>query len=141
MGSQIVFHSEDVSFRLTQRRALRDWFERSFKQEGCSGGDINFVFCSDDHLHGINVEYLQHDTYTDIITFDYSDQKVISGDIFISIERVRENAKAFKVAVQDELHRVMIHGLLHLMGYKDKTDEQQSEMTSKEDYYLSLRSF
>ena len=141
MGSQIVFHNEDVSYRLTQRRALRAWFEQAFAKEKKAGGEINFIFCSDTHLHGINVQYLSHDTYTDIITFDYSDQEVIAGDIFISVDRVRENAKTFSVPLKDELHRVMIHGLLHLMGYKDKTDKEQEEMTAKEDYYLTLRSF
>ncbi len=98
---------------------------------------INYIFCSDDYLLNINNEYLQHDYYTDIITFDYSEE-VISSDIFVSVDRIIDNAKINSVCFQSELHRVIIHGVLHLVGYKDKTDEEQTVMTQKEDFYLQL---
>lgn len=103
-------------------------------------GSINFIFCTDAYLHEMNVKYLNHDTYTDVITFDYTENPPeISGDIFISSERVRENAKQFGTTFVMELHRVMIHGLLHLAGFDDKTAREQQQMRSKEDYYLSLQ--
>ncbi|MCB0460671.1 MAG: rRNA maturation RNase YbeY, partial [Flavobacteriaceae bacterium] len=103
--------------------------------------DISYIFCDDDYLLDINVKYLKHNTLTDIISFDYTDDGLISGDVFVSIDRVKENAEKFNVSFQDELHRVMIHGILHFCGYKDKTKEEEQLMRSKEDYYLSLRTF
>ena len=103
---------------------------------------LNFIFCSDSYLLNINQKYLKHDTYTDIITFDNSDLKQeIVGDIFISLDRIRENAKELKVNEKDELHRVMIHGTLHLLGYPDKGKSAKALMTEKEDLYLSKRAF
>ena len=99
------------------------------------------MFCSDEHLLEMNRSYLEHDYYTDIITFDYVEENVVSGDLFISIDRVRDNAKTLGQSVREELHRVMVHGLLHLLGYHDKSKEEQVEMRSKEDYYLTLRNF
>jgi len=104
--------------------------------------ELNYIFCSDAYLLQINQQYLNHDTYTDIITFDNSEtEKVITGDIFISIERIRENAAKYNITEADELHRVIIHGALHLLGYKDKTAVTKQKMTEKEDFYLSRRGF
>jgi rRNA maturation RNase YbeY len=135
----IQFFTEDTSFVLKDRKKLRNWIYASMDREKKVCGSINFIFCSDDYLHALNVQYLRHDTYTDIITFDSGEGNTVSGDIFISIDRVRENAKHFGVPVVNELHRVMIHGMLHLAGYGDKTGSQQASMRAKEDYYLSLQ--
>ena len=102
-------------------------------------GDISIIFCSDPYILDINQRYLQHDYFTDIITFDYCEGKVLSGDLFISIDTVRENAAEYGASFEEELNRVMVHGLLHLIGYDDHTPEEQKEMRSKEDYYLSIR--
>ncbi len=99
-------------------------------------GEINFIFCSDDYLLDMNKQYLQHDYFTDVITFDYSENNILSGDVFISIDRIKENAGEYKVPFEQELQRVMIHGVLHLAGYNDKTDEEKKEMTDKENEYL-----
>ena len=105
-------------------------------------GEISVIFCSDDYLLEINKQYLNHDYYTDIITFDYEEEdNIISGDLFISIDRIKENAGNFGVNFIIELYRVVFHGVLHLIGYKDKTDEEQMEMTSKEDFYLNKVDF
>lgn len=138
-GNSIQFFEEDIKFLLKDKRKLRNWFRATILEEGGKPGILNFIFCSDNYLLSINTSYLNHNTYTDIITFDLSENdEYISGDIFISIERVKENAKAFKISFPQELHRVLIHGILHLLGYKDKTPSQENEMRSKEDYYLSL---
>lgn len=108
------------------------------KSEQKNKGEITFIFCSDKYLLEINKEYLQHDYYTDVITFDYSENNIISGDIFISIDRVKENADTYKVSFENELYRVMLHGVLHLVGYNDKTKEEQKIMRQKEDEYLNL---
>jgi probable rRNA maturation factor len=138
----IHFFSEEISFTLKQKTLVRSWINQTIITEGFSLGELNFIFSGDDYLLKINREYLKHDTYTDIITFDNSEEKkLIIGDIFISLERIRENSKKFNVAVQDELHRVMIHGTLHLLGYPDKGKAAKKVMTTKEDHYLSLRQF
>lgn len=98
---------------------------------------INIIFCSDDYLLNVNQEYLQHDYYTDIITFDYSEDEIAS-DIYISVDRIAENAKEYNVTFQQELHRILIHGMLHLVGYEDKDDDSKAEMTAEEDHYLAL---
>lgn len=136
----IYFHSEN-DFILDQENEIHSWISKSISLLERSIGDINFIFCSDDYLLNINQEYLKHDTYTDIISFDYSDSKTLSGDIFISVDRVKENAKIFESLFMDELHRVLIHGLLHFVGFKDKMDNQKLEMRKQENYYLSLRTF
>ncbi len=100
-------------------------------------GDITFVFCSDDYLLKLNKDYLQHDYFTDIITFDYCEKNIISGDIFISIDRIKENARQYNVTFENELQRVMIHGVLHLVGYKDKSEEEKKIMREKENFYLN----
>ncbi len=99
-------------------------------------GDISFIFCSDEYLLKMNNEYLSHDYYTDVITFDYTEEDIISGDIFISTDRVKENASKYKIDFENELQRVMIHGVLHLTGYKDKTEAEKKQMTEKENQYL-----
>ncbi|MFM1835442.1 MAG: hypothetical protein RJA04_129 [Bacteroidota bacterium] len=135
----ISFHTEDVSFSLPDKLNHKQWLQAVAKEEQKKIGELNYVFCSDDYLLGINQEYLQHDTYTDIVTFDNSDNpKIIEGDIFISYERILENAAKFGTE-NSELQRVMVHGLLHLCGYKDKAKADKSLMTEKENYYLEKR--
>lgn len=136
----IVFNKEIV-FEFINSDYLRDWIGQVVDNEEHSEGELNFVFCSDASLLGKNIEFLHHDTLTDIISFDYTLGKLVSGDIFISIERVKENAETFNVSFEDELHRVMVHGILHYCGYKDKETVDRELMRSKEDYYLSLRQF
>lgn len=135
--SQIEFHSEG-EFILENQVKIKHWFEATAKAEEKHIGALNYIFCDDEYLIKINVEFLQHDTYTDIITFDYSVGDELISDIYISTERVAENAKEFGETFDGELNRVLIHGLLHLCGYKDKTEEETSLMRNKENYYLSL---
>ena len=138
----IHFFSEDTDYKPKQKNALRTWIKETIRAEGYKSGEINFIVCSDDYLLAINQQYLQHDTYTDIVTFDNSEaEEVIAGDIFISIDRVIENAAKFNVSEADELHRVIIHGVLHLCGYGDKEKEDKALMTEKEDFYLAQRAF
>ena len=136
----VLFNSETV-FSLDNEEKVSSWLGFCILKEGLKEGEINYIFCEDDYLIEINLKYLKHNTLTDVIGFDYTMGKLISGDIFISIDRVLENSKDFGVSFNDELHRVMIHGLLHFCGYKDKKTEDQTTMRSKEDYYLSLRTF
>ena len=138
--SAIHFFSEDTSFKLKQKIHIRKWVKNTIEEENRRLSEINFIFCSDAHLLSINQQYLHHNTYTDIITFDNSSENgQIAGDIFISIERVRDNALSYNVSEKDELHRVMIHGTLHLLGYPDKGKVAKMVMTSKENYYLLKR--
>lgn len=139
----ISFFAEDIEFVLPQKQKVREWINDVIKSEGFSRiAELNFIFCSDDYLLDINKEYLDHDTYTDIITFDSSEvAHVIAGDIFISIDRVRDNALKFSVSEVDELHRVIVHGVLHLCGYGDKTKEEKNTMTDKENECLAKRKF
>lgn len=139
----IQFFSEDIDFTVKDKQKIRTWIGETIKAEGFKRvGELNFVFCSDAYLLEINKQYLNHDTFTDIVTFDSSeDEDVIAGDIFISVERIRENASKFSVSEKDELNRVIIHGVLHLCGYYDKKKEDKALMTEKEDYYLSTRTF
>ena len=137
----IEFHSEDVDFELepTDGKLLTQWMLLIAQQENRVIQQISYIFCSDGYLHELNQQYLQHDTLTDVITFDYSEPpNFMEGDIFISIERVQENAPTFGVTFEEELRRVMIHGLLHLCGYNDKTPEQKSQMTQREDQALKI---
>ncbi|MDF1671994.1 MAG: rRNA maturation RNase YbeY [Vicingaceae bacterium] len=138
LSSSISFYSEDTSFELKNTAPTIDWIHKTILSENKVLGEISYIFCSDDFLHKINLEHLDHDTYTDIITFNYCEKDILNSDIFISIDRVKENAKTYNVDFINELHRVIVHGVLHLVGYNDKTDEQQEEMTAKEDFYLSL---
>lgn len=138
----INFFNEDITFNLKQKGLVRDWIRSTIISENHRLKQLNFIFCSDEYLLNINRQYLNHDTYTDIITFDNSDVKLdISGDIFISIERVCENAKELDLNATEELHRVIIHGTLHLLGYSDKSKSSKAQMTNKEDLYLSKRAF
>lgn len=141
MISPINLFCEDIEFELKQAKDVTSWILSSASEESKEVEEINYIFCSDNHLHSMNVEYLKHDTLTDIITFDLSDNQAISSDIYISIDRITENAKDLGTNFESELHRVMIHGVLHLIGYGDKTTEDQTVMRGKEDYYLNLRTF
>jgi len=139
--SNIFFFTEDINFRLRAIRKIRKWISFIIENEGGTYENINFIFTSDSFLHQINVEYLNHDTLTDIITFDYGEGVApINSDIYISIDRCKENSKQLKLKFTDELHRLLAHGILHLLGYKDKKPSEKKQMTAKEDYYLSLRS-
>ena len=136
----ISFFTESVTYNLPQKLKIKKWLKTSIEKEGFKLGELNFIFCSDEYLLGINQQYLNHDTYTDIITFDNSEEeKLIVSDIFISIERVKENAITFKTDAFDEVCRIMMHGTLHLLGYKDKGKAAKALMTQKEDEHLSYR--
>lgn len=136
----IHFFCEEITFNLPNPRRTSKWIKEVILKEKKKPGSLNYIFCSDEYLLKINQQYLSHNTYTDIITFNGSeDPETISGDIFISIERVEENCNTLKTSFEEELHRVIIHGVLHLIGYKDKSNRQKSLMRKKEDAYLSLR--
>ena len=136
----VYFFLEDISYTVKNKIKLRKWLYHTINSEGKRLAELNFIFCSDDYLLSINQQYLKHDTYTDIITFDNSENSHdIAGDIFISIDRVKENALELKVEFSDELDRVIIHGVLHLLGFTDKSASQSRVMREKEDAYLSLR--
>ena len=136
--SQIKFYSE-CGFELRNTQPIIDWIQITAKQEGKKVAEINFIFCDDDYLHKINLEFLDHDTYTDIITFDYSVGDEIVSEIYISVERVKENARDYSDCFEEELQRVLIHGVLHLCGYRDNGEKERIIMRKKENYYLSLR--
>lgn len=139
---KIHFFNEDTDFKPKQKGKIREWIKAVAKSERRATGELSFVFCSDAYLLTINKQYLNHHTLTDIITFDNTEQPhIVSGDIFISIERIIENAKTYGVSERDELHRVIIHGILHLCGYRDKTADEQELMREKEDFYLARREF
>ena len=133
----ISFTSVEINYILKNKLKVRRWVKSIFDTEGKLAGDIAYIFCNDEYLGSMNEKYLKHDTLTDIITFDYSEKGIYSGDIFISIERVTENAGSFNATLNQELGRVMVHGVLHLSGYKDKTPEDKKMMRSKEDFYLA----
>lgn len=139
----ISFFTEGVDYKVKSKQKLREWIAATIKAEGFKRiGELNFVLCSDAYLLEINKEYLNHDTYTDIVTFDSSEEEdTIAGDIFISVERTAENAVKFGESEADELHRVIIHGVLHLCGYLDKKKEAKELMTAKENEYLGKREF
>lgn len=140
--AKINFYNEDINYKLQNKRLVKKWIEETIVAEGYFLQELNFILCSDEYLLRINQDFLQHDDYTDVITFDNSEAlKTIVGDIFISIDRIKENAAMYKLATADELCRVIIHGTLHLLGYKDKTKAAKTEMTSKEDLYLAKRAF
>ena len=133
----ITFNYE-TEFVLEKEEQLIQWVEKVIQEEVFKVGEINYIFCDDESLHKINVEFLQHDTYTDIISFDYSLGKMINGDIYISVDRVKENAEKYNATFADEMHRVMIHGILHYVGYKDKTEDEKKEMRNKENIAISF---
>jgi probable rRNA maturation factor len=136
----ISYNNQSIVFKLKEKLKLKKWITAIAEKEKCKIGSINYVFCNDDELLEINLKHLNHNTLTDIITFDYSEGNQINSDIFISVERVEENAKKFKVSFEEELHRVMIHGILHLCGYKDKTKSDAELMRKKENSSLKLKS-
>jgi rRNA maturation RNase YbeY len=133
----IQFNKEEVKFKLTKIRELKKWISTIIEKSGKKTGDISFIFCKDEYLLEINQKYLKHNTLTDIITFDYSKGNVISGDIFISIDRVKENATKYATLFRVELGRVMVHGVLHLLGITDKSIVEKEKMRKLEDRYLS----
>ena len=136
----VSYFTEDTSFAFKEKRLTSRWLKFVAESEAKRLGDIAVIFCSDNYILNINIQYLQHDYYTDIITFDYCEGNRLSGDLFISVDSVRENALHYKTEFADELNRVIVHGLLHLMGYDDHTPEDVAVMRAKENYYLSQRS-
>ncbi|MGI6292815.1 MAG: rRNA maturation RNase YbeY [Bacteroidales bacterium] len=137
MKSNISFINNDISFLLKQKKRLKEWIISVILEEEKTPGVISYIFCSDDFLVDINMKYLNSNYLTDIITFDYTEDTIISGDIMISIERVKDNAKTYKTTFHNELLRVIIHGILHLCGYKDKSSTEIKTMREKEDYYIN----
>jgi probable rRNA maturation factor len=137
MSFLIRFFSEDIPFTLKNKTGCRKWLNAVILEEGKKGRDINYIFCSDEYLLELNKTYLQHNSFTDILTFPYpDDKKTLSGDIFISIERVKDNALIFHQDFENELKRVMVHGLLHLIGYSDHELQEKAVMTERENHYL-----
>ncbi|MDR2205635.1 MAG: rRNA maturation RNase YbeY [Flavobacteriaceae bacterium] len=132
----IHFHFENIE-KISFRPNIKIWLKNLIVSEGKKLGEINYIFCDDEYLLKINQDYLEHDYYTDIITFDYVDGKNISGDIFVSLPRISENASLLSKNFDEELRRVLAHGILHLCGYKDLSETEQKEMRDKEDFYLS----
>ena len=126
-------------FELPNEVEFNAWLSSVVEAENKIVGEINYIFCDDAYLHKLNVEYLNHDTLTDVISFDYTSGDVISGDVYISVERVEDNAADFKTSFKDELSRVMVHGVLHYCGYKDKTEDEAKQMRAKENIYLAVR--
>ena len=135
----MINFTSNTNFQLRHKTVLKSWIKKVVGKEGGKMKDLSFIFCDDMELLNKNSKYLNHDTLTDILTFDYSENNNISGDIYISIDRVKENAKTYKVTFENELDRVMIHGVLHLLGYNDKSKKDQKAMREKEDFYLSLQ--
>lgn len=128
----------ESDFKLKDEKQFSDWLSQVIISEKCTEGEINYIFCDDEYLHKMNVEFLGHDELTDIISFDYSVKKMLNGDIFISVERVMDNAKTYRVPFEDELKRVVVHGILHYCGYKDKTQKDAALMREKEEEKIKL---
>ena len=135
----VSYFLQDIDFVFKHKRLNNSWLKLVAESEIKKLGNINIIFCSDNYILDVNIRYLHHDYFTDVITFDYCEGDKLSGDLFISIDSVRENAIEFGTEFDEELHRVIVHGLLHLIGYDDHTPEDQKVMREKEDYYLSLR--
>lgn len=134
----MISFNYETDFTLSNESLYEEWISRIIESEGFDEGEINYIFCDDEYLHKINVDYLDHDTLTDIISFDYTEGNLLQGDIFVSVERVRENANDFNVAFEDEIKRVLSHGILHYCGYKDKSPEDELLMRSKEDEKIQM---
>ena len=134
----MISFNYETDFELENEAQYEDWISRIIESEGFDEGEINYIFCDDEYLHKINVEYLDHDTLTDIISFDYTVGNLIQGDIFVSIERVKDNANDFNVSFEEELKRVLSHGVLHYCGYKDKSPEDEALMRSKEEEKMQM---
>tara|TARA_B100000287_G_C20504502_1_gene730504 strand:+ start:154 stop:564 length:411 start_codon:yes stop_codon:yes gene_type:complete len=132
----ILFHFNTI-LKLHNKRLIKKWLNDACIEEGCKIGDLNYIFCDDEYLIEINKKYLNHNTLTDTISFDYSNKHLLSGDIMISVPRVVENAKKYNVEFKHELYRVMVHGLLHLLKYNDKNKAEKELMQKKEDYYIN----
>ena len=135
----VSYFNEDIKFDFKEKRLTNRWLKLVAESEIRRLGDISIIFCSDNYILDVNIKYLQHDYFTDIITFDYCEGDTVSGDLFISIDSVRENAAFYGTEFKDELNRVIVHGVLHLIGYDDHSEEDIKEMRAKENYYLSLR--
>lgn len=134
----MVIFNYETDFQLENESVYEQWIDYVIESEGKEPGEINYIFCDDEYLHNINMQYLNHDTLTDIISFDYCIGDLISGDIFISVERVQDNAKEYEVSFNEELLRVLAHGVLHYCGYKDKTDEEVLLMRTKEQEKIDM---
>lgn len=134
----MISFNYETDFELSSESDYVSWIQNVIASENKEEGDINYIFCDDEYLHKINVEYLNHDTLTDIISFDYSEGNFLHGDIFISVERVADNAKEFNVSFENELKRVMAHGVLHYCGYKDKSEQDELLMRQKEDEKIKM---
>lgn len=134
----IIYHTEEVSLPAIRKRIVSNWIKTVAEKHSKKVGELAYIFCSDEKILEINKQYLQHDYYTDIITFDYTEHDRISGDIFISVDTVKSNAEKYNVSYMDELHRVIIHGVLHLCGIDDQDEEQQAEMRSEENKALAM---
>ena len=134
----VNYYFEDTAFKLKAKTKIKNWLKLVAESEVYTLGNVSVIFCSDNYILDINQRFLQHDYFTDIITFDYSEGSKISGDLFISVDSVKENSIEYRTDFEDELHRVIVHGILHLIGYDDHTDEDIKIMRSKENYYLSL---
>lgn len=135
----ISYFCEDIIFKFNHKRLTNNWLKNVAMNESRKVGQINIIFCSDEYELDINKKYLSHDYYTDVITFDYCEGNVLSGDLFISIDSVKDNAKTFGASFKDELDRVIVHGVLHLIGYDDHTEPDQKVMREKENFYLDRR--
>ncbi len=135
----VSYFTEDITFPFKLKRLTSKWLKFVAHSEARRLGDISIIFCSDQYILDVNRKYLNHDYYTDIITFDYCEGDLLSGDLFISIDSVRENAAFYSTAFENELNRVIVHGVLHLIGYDDHTEEEIAQMRSKEDFYLLQR--
>ena len=135
----VRYFCQDTKFNFKDKLANNRWLKFTAGSELKKIGDINVIFCSDNYILDVNMKYLQHDYFTDIITFDYCEGDTLSGDLFISVDSVRENAIEYGTQFDEEIHRVIVHGLLHLIGYDDHTPQEQKTMREKENYYLSLR--
>jgi probable rRNA maturation factor len=134
----MISFNYETDFELENEEQYEDWISRIIESEGFEEGEINYIFCDDEYLHKINVEYLDHDTLTDIISFDYTVGNLIQGDIFVSVERVKDNANDFNVSFEEELKRVLSHGVLHYCGYKDKSPNDEVLMRSKEEEKMQM---
>jgi rRNA maturation RNase YbeY len=134
----IRFYFESTKEFPLKKLEIKKWLDKVIINENYERGDVNIIFCRDEYLIEINKKYLSHDYFTDIITFNYCEDKIISGDVYISVDRITENTSTYSTSFQNELNRVMVHGVLHLLKYNDKTEEEQKEMTSKENQYLNI---
>ena len=133
----MISFNYETEFELSNEDQIAKWISSVIEEENFNEGEINYIFCDDEYLLKLNIEFLDHDTLTDIISFDYTVGKQINGDVYISVERVEDNSKEYKVDFKAELNRVLVHGILHYCGYKDKTVEDEKLMRSKENYYIT----